>query len=73
MEKEEITTNDYLKGIVLNLPDLSVIGKYKNGQKRKDLHLIELFTIFGKYTYPLYEHKTSIRNPVRPLVDVRLQ
>lgn len=21
MEKEEITTNDYLKGIVLNLPD----------------------------------------------------
>ena len=24
MEKEEITTNDYLKGIVLNLPDSPV-------------------------------------------------
>lgn len=28
MEKEEITTNDYLKGIVLNLPDSPGIYQY---------------------------------------------
>ena len=32
MEKEEITTNDYLKGIVLNLPDSPGIYQYLNAE-----------------------------------------
>ena len=32
MEKEEITTNDYLKGIVLNLPDSPGIYQYLNSE-----------------------------------------
>lgn len=32
MEKEEITTNEYLKGIVLNLPDSSGIYQYLNAE-----------------------------------------
>ncbi len=32
MEKEEITTNDYLKGIVLNLPDSPGIYQYLNDE-----------------------------------------
>lgn len=53
MEKEEITTNDYLKGIVLNLPDSPGIYQYLNSEgtiiyvgkaknlKRKSLFLLQ--------------------------------
>ena len=35
MEKEEITTNDYLKGIVLNLPDSPGIYHYLRWKGKK--------------------------------------
>ena len=59
MEKEEITTNDYLKGIVLNLPDSPGIYQYFNSERtpqRQD-------TITGQQNcrYPLYRGKNRRR------------
>ena len=52
MEKEKITTNDYLKGIVLNLPDSPGIYQYLNSEgtiiyvgKAKKLETKSLFLL----------------------------